>query len=593
MHRSLVCSLGLAAAVLLGVSAQVQAQFTYVEVGSSSGIQPCQLAEGYGSGISAADYDDDGDIDVFVATDAMVPHQLYRNMGNGQFEEIAAQVGLDSIEQGRAALWLDYDGDSDLDLFVSNDDETLATGFRLYRQEDNGQFQDVTVAAGLFIAPELPPKPQFMYRGGVAAGDLNRDGHIDLVVPAWKGHTQVFLNNCDGTFSDVSESSNIGSAVHFADQAMMADFNNDGWLDVYITVDFLPNLLWLNAKDGTFIESAALAGLDNAMNDMGMAFGDYDRDGDFDIYIANIFGVAVGSGSPEYNVLLRNDSKGSVPHFTEVAIEAGVDDGSWGWGATFTDSANNGWLDIAATNGWRSGAWLTDSSKFFLNVGGDPPSFTDVSDAVQFNDTFYGSCLVSFDYDRDGDLDLMQSCQTTPLDQSQVRLLENQQQPPYSNNSYLVVRPRMNGPNHRAIGAVVRVTFGGESSMHLITAGTSYLGQEPAEAFFGMGNSPKADTLTIEWPDRSTTVLTDIPANQVYTFTHGGFGDLNASGDADLDDLECMLDGLSGLDSCPGVTGEVMDLVPCAGGDGEVNLYDLVALLGALSGNSPCQDSCF
>lgn len=152
-----------------------------------------------------------------------------------------------------------------------------------------------------------------------------------------------------------------------------------------------------------------------------------------------------------------------------------------------------------------------DASKFYLNLGGDPTTFVEESADVLFNDTYWGSALIAFDSDRDGDLDLVQVCADGPL-----RLLENRQEKG-SGGNYLVVKPRMPGPNHFAIGAVVRITVNGQQMMRLITAGTSYLGQEPAEAFFGLGTSNFVERLEINWPDGTVSVLWSIDSNQVLT----------------------------------------------------------------------------
>ena len=381
---------------------------TFNEVTGSAGILPSFPEVGMTSGLAAADFDDDGYVDLFVPNGAGMPDQLYRNLGSlGQFEEIGAGAGVASLLEARGALWFDYDGDRDLDLLVTRDDPPPI--FSLYRQNSPGAFQDVTLLTGLIvpISPRANPPPFAQQRSGACAGDINGDGFLDFCVTIWNGKTRLFLNNKDGSFTEITDSSGLGAVLAHFWQPVMYDFNKDGWLDIYVLVDFEPNLLWLNQGNNTFVEAGAGTGIDNHMNDMGVTLGDYDNDGDMDLYI-----TCINFTQDTHNVLLRNDSTPGVISYTEVSFVSQVQNGGWGWGTTFFDGDRDGWVDIAATNGW--GGFL-DPSKFFRNPGTDPFVFEDLSDAVGFNDTDYGSSLVAFDYDRDGDLDLAQSRMDGPL----------------------------------------------------------------------------------------------------------------------------------------------------------------------------------
>ena len=479
--------------------------FQFTDVAAERGIEPHSMTEGLASGLSAADIDNDGDVDVFVPNGPNMPDQLYINLGNGTFEEIAATAGVDSTELSRCAVWFDYDADGDLDLFVANDDPDSSTKFRLYRQQAGLVFEEVTEEAGVGGGNDSP-------RGGVCAGDINRDGYLDLYAVPWGGTAHLYLNNTDGTFTEISESSGVGAGLPLAHwQPMMVDLDGDGWLDIFQALDVAPNDLWMNQQDNTFVEMGAMAGLANAMNDMGVTLGDYDNDGDLDIYVSNI----IGSPGGGRNVLFRNDSQGSLLDFTEVSQDAQVDDGGWGWGVTFFDADNDGLLDIAATNGFYGSEWEHDASKLFRNLGGDPVVFEEIAAQVGFDDTDWGSALVAFDYDRDGDLDVMQSCVYGP-----VRLLENQPSAGPSLGHYLTVKPRMDGPNHWAIGAVVHVEAGDLSMMRLVSAGTSFMGQEPAEAFFGLADATIVDRITVDWPDGTQTTVLNVSADQIITITN-------------------------------------------------------------------------
>jgi hypothetical protein len=388
------------------------------------------------------------------------------------------------------------------------------------------------------------------HAAAICAGDVNNDGWLDVYTgqfPLGPGH--LLLNDGRGGFVDISESSGVadGCETGFEEgcrsvhQCAMTDFDGDGWTDIYIAVDVgpdggIPNVLWINQHDNTFVDQAPQAGLDNAMDDMGIALGDYDNDGDLDVYVTNIFNFG------ERNVLFRNDSTVGRMNYAEVSAAMNVDDGAFGWGATFLDADLDGDLDLAATNGYRSGEWTMDRSRFFTNQQAGAEPFTDDSQAVGFADTNWGSSLLAADFDRDGDQDLLQTCVTfyaaftrEPTRSGPLRLLDNVRAEGGRPNHYLVVQPRMAGPNRQAIGAIVRARAGDRTMMRLITAGTSYLGQEPAEAFFGLGETAVVDEVTVEWPDGSVSRRTGVTADQVLTLRRftGPCPREEAAGDSD------------------------------------------------------------
>jgi hypothetical protein len=513
-------------------------------VSNESGIGEF-ISRGQAIGVAAADFDNDGDIDFYAPTDAGVQNQLYRNLGDGTFEESGAEAGVDSLLFGRVAIWFDYDGDHRLDLLVGGDcfarSELCAGNFylTLYRQTGDAQFLDVTAAAG--ITEDLVDDSTD-HRAGMAVGDINNDGYLDVVLGMWAFDGQLLLNDGDGTFTDASAGSGLESGGSRHWMHTLHDFDGDGWLDIHTAVDMTENKLLVNQQDNTFQDVAGALGTDNPWDGMGTALGDYDNDGDIDIYVTNIFDLG------KHNVLYRNDTVGSTLAFTEVSEALGVDNTDWGWGCTFFDADNDGFLDLAATNGFVTQSWTDDPSRFFLNQGMPPYQFTDVSSAVGFSDTLIGSSLVAFDYDRDGDLDMLQSTRAGQVGTSTLRLLQNDPIAGETTGNYLVVKPRMDGPNHWAIGAVVRATVGELTMTRLITAGISFVGQEPAEAFFGLGLVGLAEQVVIEWPDGTQSLYEDIPANDIYTVIDGALigkkTDTDGDGLLDLDEFELGTDRL-------------------------------------------------
>ena len=505
--------LGMGLIALAGVGV-ANAQLKFWDTSSSRGIGSYVCAPGMGGGVSAVDYDQDGDIDVFVPEAEGVGNSLYQNDGTGNFTDVAAGIGLGSLTRDKVAVWFDYDGDADLDLIVQGDcfDPAAVPGAgdpcpnrNLYLYNNTGGvFSEVSAAAGL---PAINVTSD-IHGASITTGDLNADGYLDLVVTVWRGPNFVFLNNGDGTFSDISVSSGVFTADERNWQPLVYDFNQDGLNDIYINVDFQANHLWINNGDLTFTDIAASAGVDFTMNDMGLTIGDYDNDGDFDMYATNVYAQAPG----ERNLLMRNDTVGNTVLFTEVSVAAGVDNSDWGWGTYFFDADRDGWLDIAATNGFFNPPFDTDASKFFHNNGDG--TFSDWSAQAVLNDTAYGSGLIAADIDRDGDQDVLQ----TQVGGS-LRVLESRRSGGQVRNHWIAVQPRQPGDaNYFAVGATVRVSVGGSfpiSAARYITGSTSHLSQEPFEAHFGIGKNRSNIDVTVEWPDGTSKTVTGLRSKQV------------------------------------------------------------------------------
>ena len=559
------------AVLLLGLGEQSTAgPVQFVDATAAAGIGPYLAAPGMGCGIAAGDYDNDGDIDLFVATAQGQPNQLYRNNGDGTFSEIAASVGLAGLLNTRMALWFDFDGDHDLDLVVAacriGSIPAPPRTLTLYRN-DGGAFVDVSAGAGLGGLLDVD------HLGGICAGDVDNDNLVDLLLTFWRGPTYLFKNHGDGTFTDIATSAGI-DAPNTSWQPIMCDFDGDGFLDIFNAIDLEPNRLWMNQGDGTFVDVAAAAGVANAWNDMGVAIGDPDNDGDFDLYVTNIDWLGQGTGI-EHNIFLRNDSVGATISFTEQSLANGTAHGYWGWGTTFFDANNDGWEDLAATNGYYPPSGFgADPTRYFHNSGASPLSFVEASTAAGLDDTSWGSGLIAFDMDRDGDQDLAQVCQAGPL-----RLRANVS-PGAQSNNWLVVQPRMRGTNHFAIGATVRVVANGLTMRRLVTAGVSFMAQEPAEAHFGLGQAAIVQQVVVEWPGgMGQTVLNDVDVNQVVIVERPCPTDFDGDNQTGLGDLSLVLFHFGELVT-PGAPGDVNS-------DGVVDISDVSALLFAFGAGCP------
>lgn len=505
---------------------------------------------GMGTGVAVADFDADGDPDIFVPTGAGSPNLLLRNRGDATFDEIAATVGLNDTRQARAALWVDYDGDGDLDLFVARDclaPDTIypaagSCGERVVSlfAQDSGGFADVSDSAGLFVnAGALATE---FHSGGLSAADLSGDGLPDIYAARWQAREELYISDTLFTtgkgagYSLGSGLTALGDSQAGHWQGLLHDFDRDGRVDLFINVDFAANQLWMNRGDLLLKNIAVSAGVDSAWNEMGVAGGDYDNDGDLDLFATNIFDWT-GPSAGSHNLLLRNDSSAGQVVFQERAVAAGVDDAGWGWGAVWLDADNDGDLDLAATNGYCQpqppdicpDRFDDDASRFFLQSGA-VGNFTESGALVGFDDTLTGGGLVTADFDGDGRLDLLQTAidpATSPdpwLRGERLTLYLNRELGAPAGDGFLTVRPRMTGPNSHALGAELRLVLDdGRTLTRWIRAGESWMSQAPASAHFGIG-AAGIERLEIDWPSApgqpgGTSVISAPPANGVLQIT--------------------------------------------------------------------------
>jgi len=451
-------------------------------------------------GVAAGDYDGDGHVDLYVVRGNIGPNLLFRNKGDGSFQEVSAAAGvaLDG-EMLSGPIFFDYNGDGHLDLLTGGLEGTKP---HLLRNRGDGTFQDVTTASGITAGGDT---------FSVTAGDYDRDGDLDLFLGHWgtgipRDSIHIWRNNGDGTFTG-QEDAEIGiTGFEVFDYSLgpnFADINNDGWPDLVISCDFGTSKIFINQGNGTFLNTTTTVISDE--NGMGSTVADYDHDGDLDWFVSSIWdpdGIPQGHWGVTGNRLYRNRGDGN---FDDVTEQAGVRIGWWGWGSSFADFNNDGHLDLVNVNGFvgptASEFWEDPTRLFMANGDG---TFSERSQEAGIVDRAQGRGVVSFDFDGDGDLDLFIANNSGP-----PKLLRND-----SKTSGGFLRVRLDAARLNALGTRIYAETNGVTQMQVISAGNNYVSQQPHEVHFGFGQSTVVDQLRIVWPDGQEQTLVNIPVNQ-------------------------------------------------------------------------------
>lgn len=428
------------------------------------------------------DFDGDGDLDLYVVKSISqwfgAANTLFKNNGAGLFEDVAEQVGLADTGIGTGGIWGDYDNDGYLDLYVINFTQPNV----LYRN-DGGMFTDVTPQAKVGDSGT---------GNGASWVDYDRDGDLDIFVYncTYGGQHPTLYRNDGGVFVDISDSAGIAGnfTPHNGPTIAWGDYNNDGYPDLYLPLgDYdatYPNMLFCNNGNGTFTNIADSAGVADTGYGRGAAWGDYDNDGELDLYVVNYW--------PNHgNVLFRNNGNGT---FTNVTTVAGVGDTAAGRMTFWGDYDNDGFLDLAVAN--------EGVNKLYHNKGDG--TFQDVTFEAGLNDTSNTrGGLLWGDYDNDGDLDLYE----VNLD-SKNRLYRNNG----SDNHFLSVKTVGVVSNRDGIGARIKVVAGSLSQIREVNGGVGSQIQLPVHC--GLGTHSIIDSLIITWPSGIKDVYTNVAVDQ-------------------------------------------------------------------------------
>ncbi len=507
----------------------------------SSAPEKKYILESMPGGLALIDYNNDDLLDIYFVDSLTVEgaadpkgarSALYKNLGGMRFEDVSEEAGVAYPGWGMGACVADVDGDNWQDLFV-----TTVGDDKLYRNRGDGTFEDITERAGIVTGG---------WSTGCGFADYDRDGDLDLFVSRYvrvdldnlpefgKGKFCVFRgvevqcgprglpgtgdlffrNDGQGRFEEVGQQAGVSDPEkYFGLGVSWIDSNSDGWLDLFVANDAGPNFLYRNKRDGTFEEDAFPAGVavsedGSEQGCMGVAVGDYKNEGRFSIFVSNF--------SEEYNVLYKNGGD----YFTDESFRSASASASMpfvGWGTTFFDYDNDGWLDLVVVNGHvypqmanvkRGGSAGYKQRKLFYRNRRDG-TFEEIGEQLGpvFTEHRVSRGLVLGDLDNDGRLDLV----LNSLDGS-PQILHNQVPSP---GNWLLVKLEGAGKLTDGIGATIKVKVGDQTMMRLVRSGTSYLSQEDMRQHFGLGSAAKADSVEVLWPDGTSTVKTGVAANQM------------------------------------------------------------------------------
>ena len=500
------------------------------------------LIETMGGGVGFLDFDNDGWLDIFLLNGGETPkgksdrplqNALYRNLGKGKFVDVATEAGVHRVRNyGMGVAVADFDNDGHSDIFV--------TGFpncTLFHNNGNGTFTDVTADAGL----QSPGR----WASGAAWFDYDRDGFLDLVVcnyaelsfegTALKCETlnvrtyceqrlykgmplTIYHNNRNGTFTDVSSSSGLNSLVGRALGVVAIDFDDDGWLDLFVARDASPNLLLLNKRDGTFVDAGVDAEIafdrnGNARAGMGVDAGDVNGDGHPDIVVTNF--------NFEFHSLFLNRRPFPFEDWTRPSQLAAATRPDVGWGTHFLDYDNDGLLDLMIVNGHVVEVieQLHPQVKYkeqplLLHNSGNAV-FEDVSSKAgpAFSRGYLARGLAIGDWDNDGAPDAIFTC----IGDRPVLLRNNVgRQSSWIGMDLIGVKS-----NRDAIGAKLTLYVAGRKLVRWVTGGASYLSSHDKRVLFGLGNLPANHRVDIEivWPNGAIQTATSLGINRYHRIT--------------------------------------------------------------------------
>jgi hypothetical protein len=536
----------------VGAAADAPASIQFRDVTQQAGIHFIHnngafgkkyLPETMGPGVAFIDYDNDGWPDIFLVNGMDWPRhvgkhsmpKLYHNNRDGTFTDVTHKAGLDVEMFGMGVAVGDYDNDGYDDLFV-----TAYGQNHLFHNNGNGTFTDVTQKAGLQGPKEFSTSAAWV--------DYDKDGHLDLVVAnyvQWTPETDLYCtldgksksyctpesykgtavrlwhNRGNGTFEDITQKAGLGDATSKTLGVAVLDYDNDGWPDLLFSNDTQPNKLYRNNGNGSFSEKAVVAGVafsedGVARAGMGVDAADYDHSGFASVLITNFSNQMVS--------LYHNEGKGL---FVDEAPRSEIGRASLltlGFGCFFFDYDLDGWPDVLIANGHidadiqrvQANVKYAMPPHLFRNVG--KGKFEEVTNSMgaAFASPRVGRGAAYADINNDGRLDLLLSTNGGP-----VYLFRNEAQGTAAANHSLRIKLVGTKSNRDGIGAVMKLTAGGETQTEMLRSGSSYLSASELVLTFGLAQRDKADSIEVRWPSGQLDRLSSVPAGATITVTEG------------------------------------------------------------------------
>jgi len=515
--------LACAALVAIGLATGARAQSAaFSNQTTAAGLTATMSISGitdpnYPGGGTVGDFNGDGWIDIFWLSGGGSGQldKLFINNGNGTFTDQAAAWGLATeAHKGKGACTWDYDDDGDLDIYVTSNGPWTAQAVghhKLFRNNGDGTFTNVATAAGVNMTVTSTPADGW----SASPNDYDLDGDLDLFVGGSKGNnvgSKMFRNNGDGTFTDVTSSIGNGGGGLFAGVSpavygfspRFVDVNGDHYPELLFAADFGSSVFFKNNGDGTFTNWSSQSNTTQEENGMGSTIGDYDNDGLVDWYVTSIYFPSIGWTGDKLYI-----NQGGLA-FDETSVAAGVFDGGYGWGTASVDFNHDGWQDLVETNGGGCpGSFCNEQSYLWMND--KDGTFTEMAVASGLNHTLQGRALMTFDLENDGDQDVA-ICSNNAA----FRFYRNDLAAGADTHWLRVFLDTYGDPTlaPHGIGATVSIDIGGSKQYRWIESATNFLSTSELSAHFGLGTATSVDVLRVDWPDGSFNELTDVAADQ-------------------------------------------------------------------------------